>query len=52
MKTDLDELNEYLIAAGNVKRVGVRKKIVLVRQWLNSFVKRKSKEYKDKQLNA
>ena len=41
--TDLEELNEYLIKAGNFTGVGVRKKIVLVRQWIDSFIKRKTK---------
>jgi len=43
MKTDLEELDEFLIKAGNYKGVGVRRKIVIIRQWIDSFIKRKMK---------
>jgi hypothetical protein len=45
MKTDLEELDEFLVRAGNVKGVGIRKKIVIIRQWLDSFIKRKKKKH-------
>lgn len=34
MKTDMDELNEFLIKAANVKGVGIRRKIVEIEKFL------------------
>jgi len=39
--TDLDELNDFLIRAANLKKVGIRRKIVLIEKWIKSFRKRK-----------
>ena len=46
--TDLEELDDFLIKAGNTKGVGVRRKIVIIRRWLESFTKRKMEEHKKK----
>ncbi len=45
MKTDLEELDEFLIKIGNAKKIGIRRKIVIIRQWLDSFIKRKKNEH-------
>jgi len=42
MKTDLDDLNEYLLKASQA-RVGVRRKVVLVERWLRTFKERARK---------
>ena len=39
--TDMEELDAFLIKAASYKRVGVRRKIVTIRKWLDCFVKRK-----------
>ena len=38
--TALEELDDFLIRAGNCKKVGVRRKVVLIRKWLDAFIKR------------
>ena len=49
MKTDLDELNEYLLKASQAN-VGVRRKVVLVEQWLRDFKKRATAKKYEPQL--
>ena len=39
--TDLEELDNFLIRARNFKKVGIRRKIVLIEKWLKAFKKRK-----------
>ena len=46
--TDFEELDTFLIKAGNTKGVGVRRKIVIIRRWLDEFGKRKMEEHKKK----
>ena len=37
VKTDMDKLNEFLIKVANVKRVGIRRKVVVIKQYLKSI---------------
>jgi len=41
--TDLEVLNEVLISFANVKKVGIRRKIVLLERYLKSLKKKISK---------
>lgn len=42
--TDLEELDDFLIRAANFKKVGIRRKIVIIRKWIDAFIKRKMKK--------
>lgn len=43
--TDLEELDNFLVTAASYKKVGVRRKIVLIRKWIDAFVKRKMVQF-------
>lgn len=39
MKTQLDELNEFLIKLGNADRICIRKKLVIIKKYLENIGK-------------
>ncbi len=39
MKTQLDELNEFLIKLGNTNGIGIRRKIVIIKKYLENIGK-------------
>jgi len=39
MKTQLDELNEFLIKLGNTDGIGIRRKIVIIKKYLEKLIK-------------
>ena len=43
MKTDLDDLNEFLIQILKADRIGLRRKVVIIEQWLKVFKERARK---------
>jgi hypothetical protein len=38
MKTQLDELNEFLIKLGNTDGIGIRRKIVAIKKYLEKLI--------------
>jgi len=50
MKTDLDELNEFLLKVANADRVGIRVKIAAIKRYLREINKKALiKQYESKQ---
>ena len=39
MKTQLDELNEFLIKLGNTDGIGIHRKIVVIKKYLEKLIK-------------
>jgi len=39
MKTQLDELNEFLVKLGNADQIGIRRKIVIIKKYLEKLTK-------------